>query len=282
VDRTFRGKADSVLDSPWAWGPHDKEGVRFGLLRTAEELRGRAARAVSDRVEASDQPTEAQRILAEHHRGFRQLEAILSRMDGSLADTPPKDGEWSVRESVSHMARSETGFHVSVTHGLRCVRAGDPPTEIPEAAWEEIIGLPYVELEAILGGPLPDLLDYFGRAESRTLTDFANVTADELEATCHFWEPEPMPIRHRLLRFDSHVRQHTVQIEKTLDVLGSGPQEADRLLRVVYDALGEAEAAALGSHTVEPAADYDLAADLERRAQDLAEAMSAAGGGVSS
>ena len=278
LEGAFRDVPDAALASPWTWGPHEEEGVRFGILRTAEELRSLAAHTVSLRTSAGDPPTEAQRILSEHHRGFRQLEGILVRLDDELADRPPQENEWSVRQTVSHMARTETGFHVAVTHGLRCARAGDPPTEIPEEAWDEIIGLPYVELEGILGGPLPALFEYFSRAESRTLSDFADVTEDELGATSYFWEPEPMSVRHRLLRFDSHVRQHTVQIEKVLDALGRPPTEADRLLRVVHDALGEAEAASLGSH-VEHAASVELAADIERRASDLVEAMAAAHGG---
>ena len=42
------------------------------------------------------------------------------------------------------------------------------------------------------------------------------------------------------------MRQHTVQIEKTRQLLGYQPTEAHWLIRQVYNALGEVEGAVLG------------------------------------
>lgn len=56
-----------------------------------------------------------------------------------------------------------------------------------------------------------------------------------------------MPVEFRLHRFDSHLRQHTVQVEKTLDMLNLQPNEARRLLRLIYTALAEVEGTAIGA-----------------------------------
>ncbi len=266
--------SDNVLDYPWAWGPYD-EGVRFGLLRTAEDLRQLAALTDAARVRANDPVTEAQRILGQHHRGFRQLEAIVLGLDDQTADRAPAPGEWSVREAVAHVARTESGFRVAVTHALRCHRAGVEAGEIPESAWAEILQRPFDEFDAIIEGPLSGLLPFLAEAEARVLSDFAGVTDDELQLTAHFWEPTPMPIRFRLHRFDSHIRQHSVQMEKCLDSLGRPPTEARRLLRLVYDALGEAEAASLGARSQHEGETSAVATTVRARTAELAAAVAA-------
>ncbi len=56
------------------------------------------------------------------------------------------------------------------------------------------------------------------------------------------------------------MRQHTVQIDKTLAALGHGPTEARRLLRMIYGALAGAEGALIGAE--------DVGADLVRATVD--------------
>src|SRR3712207_6856353 len=43
-----------------------------------------------------------------------------------------------------------------------------------------------------------------------------------------------LPLRFRLHRFDSHLRQHTIQAGKTLEGIGRAPSEAKRLLQLIY------------------------------------------------
>ena len=62
-----------------------------------------------------------------------------------------------------------------------------------------------------------------------------------------------MPIRFRLHRFEEHLRQHIVQLDKTLAVIRP-PTEAHRLVRNVYNALADVESASA------PAEDLRLAA----------------------
>ena len=61
-----------------------------------------------------------------------------------------------------------------------------------------------------------------------------------------FWESTPMPLEFRLHRFDAHLRQHTIQIEKTLKAIGLPFTEAKRLLRLIYAALADVENQAIG------------------------------------
>ena len=63
----------------------------------------------------------------------------------------------------------------------------------------------------------------------------------ELEKPAWFWDG-PMPIRFRLHRFEEHLRQHIIQLDKTLAVIRP-PTEAHRLVRNIYNALADVESA---------------------------------------
>jgi hypothetical protein len=54
--------------------------------------------------------------------------------------------------------------------------------------------------------------------------------------------------------------QHIVQIDKTLENIGHSPNEAKRLLHLIYAALAEAEGATIGA--------WEVGAELRREAAD--------------
>jgi len=55
-----------------------------------------------------------------------------------------------------------------------------------------------------------------------------------------FWDG-PKPIRFRMHRFEAHMIQHTVQVDKTLVWIDRAPTEAKRLVRVLYRDLAAVE-----------------------------------------
>jgi hypothetical protein len=63
---------------------------------------------------------------------------------------------------------------------------------------------------------------------------------DALEREAMFWDGDK-PIRFRMHRFEAHMIQHTIQVDKTLEWLGRGPTEARRLVRVLYRDLAAVE-----------------------------------------
>jgi hypothetical protein len=86
-----------------------------------------------------------------------------------------------------------------------------------------------------------------------------------------WWEDEPYSIEFRLHRFDSHLRQHTVQVEKTLAMLGLAPNEAKRLLRLIYNALAEVESAQIGAWDFGIEQCQKLALDVTARAEGISQ-----------
>ena len=61
------------------------------------------------------------------------------------------------------------------------------------------------------------------------------------------WSGFPVDVGFRQARWASHLREHTIQVEKTLAMLGQDPTEVQRLIRLVLAAWGRAESVVFGS-----------------------------------
>jgi len=265
---------DARLERAWAWGAYDSEGVRFAFFRTYEELRELAARMASERAAHGQAISSAQRILAQYHAAYRDLQAVLLGIAPDQVDRAPAEGEWPLRKVVAHIVRADLGFYGVVRYALDRHRTADGrPAEIPDEAWDSIIGEGESSFQAIMEGPFADLQTYYNAFHERVLQEFADISPEELDKPSMYWEGTEMRLRFRLHRFDSHMRQHTVQIEKTLEGIGHRLNEAKRLLRLIYAALAEAEGAAIGAW--ELAADHrrEVAAKIGARADEIGEIL---------
>lgn len=239
---------DSELDRQWAWGAYDSEGVRFAFFRTYEELRELVARMAAERSAQGPPVSTAQRVLAQYHAAYRDLQAALMGVDADVARREPARGEWPVKDVVAHIVQADVGFYVVVRYALDRHRSGDGrPAGVPDQEWEVVVGQDGASVEAILEDPLEGIRTFYETLHERVLLEFINITEDELALPSTYWEGSEMSLRFRLHRFDSHLRQHTVQIDKTLAVVGHPLNEARRLLRLVYGALAEAEGASVGA-----------------------------------
>lgn len=239
--------SDADLERPWAWRSYDGEGVRFAFFRVFEELRTLTVQLEQARADAGQPATSAQRILALYHTAYRDLYAALRGVtDRALVDAPV-EGQWPVRQVLGHIAGADAGFLAVMVHALQQLRAGvSQPLRVDLASYEAILGMQAAEEDAILEGPLAGIVEFHARVHSRVLRELADIREGELELPSAYWEDGPLSVRFRLHRFESHSRQHTVQIDKALAALGEGPSEARRLLRVVYGGLAGAEGALIG------------------------------------
>jgi hypothetical protein len=266
--------SDADMGQPFAWKWHDSEGARFALIGTYQELHEIALDITTRRHANGNLPTEAQRALAIHHAAFRDLQALFLGVTEDLYSRDPKVGEWSLRYVLSHMIGAERTFFTLVHYGLRRVRGeSELPLEMTKGDVDRITGS-YADFEAIMEqGPLTEMLAFATALHERSLTEFAGITDAELQQGTLFWEGEPLSIRHRLLRFAAHNRQHTIQAEKTLEWLGATPNEAKRLLRQVYIALAEVESAMLGATEAEAdiLAQERVADTIRVRADEVAD-----------
>jgi hypothetical protein len=268
---------DSALELEWAWGAYDSEGVRFAFFRTYEELRELAARTAAERVAHGLPASSAQRILAQYHESYRDLQAALLGLGADEADRAPAEGEWSPRRVVAHIAGAELGFYGVIRYKLDGHRSGDgQPDEIPDEAWDNLIGEDEATTVATLDGPLDALQSYLTAHHQRVLAEFATITDDELDLPSLYWEGQELSLRFRLHRFDSHLRQHTVQIDKALQDMGQAPREAQRLLRLVFAALAEAEGATIGAPDVGAELWQETAEPIAARTEEIAAILAEA------
>jgi len=266
---------DSQLGREWAWGAYDSEGVRFAFFRTYEELRELAVKTAVERAAHGPAPSAAQRILAQYHAAYRDLQALLFGVADPEADQPPAEGEWPLRQVVSHIVAAELGFFAVSKYALDRHRGDDDqPAKIPDEAWDRLMGQDEAAIRAILEAPLSSLKSYHEALHERVLHEFADIREEELVAPSMYWEGYELNLRFRLHRFDSHLRQHIVQVEKTLEGLGRPPNEARRLLRLIYAALAEAEGETIGAWQVGAELSRETADAIAPRAEEIAGILS--------
>ena len=226
--------SDEDMGREWKWGVYDEEGLRFALLMTHHELRDLAVQLAS---RTRTQPSQAQRILAQYHQTYRDLTGLLAGVRTEDLDRAPAEGEWPLREALKHMIGAEHGFLAVNRFALVHHRAGKHE-EPPEEEWP-LFRKDYAAPKDAVDGTIENVRNAFFAIHRRVLTELDDITNAELEQDAWFWDGA-MPIRFRLHRFEEHLRQHTIQLDKTLAAIRP-PTEAHRLVRNIYNALADVE-----------------------------------------
>lgn len=266
--------SDSALNQPWSWRAHP-EGIRFALLGTYHELKELAVYLGRTRAETSLPLSEAQRVLAQHHSAYRDFQAVMLGVDDEMLDQLPEPGEWPLRQILGHIIGAERMFFTLVHYGLSRQQM-DPPGALqpPDDEVERVVG-PYAEFAATMKtAGIAALLAEYDVLHQRELDEFAGISDEALAGLSLWWEGEPYALGYRIHRFDAHLRQHLVQAEKCLAALDQAPNEAKRLLRLVYQALAEVENQLLGAADLAVERRQRLADQITARAEDAAAVVS--------
>jgi len=269
--------SDADLGQPYRWLAHN-EGARFALIGPAHELRALAVALAAERRHAGRPLTRAQHALGQYHAAYRDLEAVMLGVTAVEYDASPAPGEWSLRYVYSHMVGAERNFFALVHYGARRQREADDlsPT-LPDGEADRLFG-PFSEtfLPLMETGAQTGVAAFHTAVHDRALAEFAALDDVVLDGPSLWWEGEPYTLEYRLHRFEAHLRQHTVQAERTLDQLGRPANEARRLIRLLFAALAEAEASVIGAPEIGVAARAETAAMLRRRAAELTAAVAQA------
>jgi len=254
------------LEREWIWKEHDEEGIRFAFFVTLQELRHLAVNLSTLR----SKPTPAQHILAQYHSAYMDLQAALFGLSTDDADRAPAEGAWPVRRVYAHILRAEINFTVTVRYALEKHRVGTwSPRGMSDEDAIRLVGMSVAEHDALLTGPLEGMLAYHRTFHPEITNEFGNITDSELDWPSTFWEETRFPIHHRLHRFDAHIAQHTIQIDKTLVAIGQAPSESKRLMRKIYAALAEAEGMMIGPEKIEDAVTLETASSIAERTKEI-------------
>jgi hypothetical protein len=257
--------SEKDLERKWEWKDHDEEGIRFAFFVTIQELRQLAVQLAASRKPL----TQAQHILGQYHAQYMDLQAAVYGLSTESAGHIPVEGEWPVRQVYSHILGAEFGFRAVIRYALEGHRAGKwMSKQIPEFEYPRLYGTSEGEYDDLTNGPLDGMLAFHRDMHPQIVREFRSITDQELDMPAAFWEETRFPIRHRLLRYEAHIIQHTVQIDKTLAAIGQIPGESKRLIRYLYAALAEIDKYLIG----EEASSKDcaeLAEVIEARVKEL-------------
>lgn len=140
-------------------------------------------------------------------------------------------------------------FYVVNSLGLDCHRAGKPwDIELTDEDYDHYLETNEAEFTALLNSQLSGFRQHHAEFYGKVLAMAAQIQDGELDLPVRFWEEKRYSLRFRLHRFASHLRQHTIQVEKTLAALGYPlGTESQLLLRQVFLAWANFENAGLGA-----------------------------------
>jgi hypothetical protein len=220
----FAALDDAALARPWTWRDA-RTTVRYALYRTLEE-----AQEALVAVAAGAHP-ESRRILAMAQRAFGDLRGLLLGVPAALLDTPPREGEWPLRETLRHMLLVERRYALQSRYAVE--RTDAEPVRIPDDR------LPTAaQIEA--SGDMDTLLGRLGDARAETYRWLGDVPPAGMTRPT-IWAQYSVDVRFRLHRFAAHVVEHTIQCEKILDAIGYRQTEGRRIVRHISAAIGELE-----------------------------------------
>lgn len=235
--------SEQDLEYKWVWKDHDEEGIRFAFFVTIQELRQLAVMLAAKRKPV----TQAQHILGQYHKQYVDLQAAIFGLSEEEAKHAPAEDEWSVHRVYAHIFSADINFSIAIRYALENHRVGKwTPERMSDEEETRLAGISDEEFTALTHGSFEGLLAYHRELHPKIIQEFSIITDDELEFPSTFWEDTRFPIRHRLHRYEAHLIQHTVQIDKTLVAIGQSPSETKRLVRFLFAALGEVDANLIG------------------------------------
>ena len=245
---------DSTLEGPWTW--HERElDVRYGVYRGAETIE--AATAEIDGLVAS-QPARglAARIISMSTIARWALQGRLASLDDTLLDLVPEDAEWTVRQVLGHTIDGQRSYGWFTRWRLLLPPGTGPITVPPEVEAASDAELPGEQADSL--GTLAELRMRMDECLDEWALRLGSTPDDQL-ARPALWSNTPVDLAFRLNRWASHIAEHTVQLDKTLDWLGHHPTEVARVVRDLHTAWGRLESRIFPSATSSPEIDAVLA-----------------------
>ena len=236
---SFAALHETELARPWRF--RDKlADARYAIYRTLED-----AQEAYVRLAALPHP-ESRRILALAQRAFGELRGLLVGLPAALLDRSPREGEWSIRETLRHIIVIEGRYAVQTLYATE--RADSDPMRVANDR------MPTPAQVEVTGG-LADMLGRVRAARAETHRRLETLSAALMTRPTQ-WMHFDVDVRFRLHRFAAHQIEHGIQCEKTLAVLGAPMTEGRRIVRRLTALLGEVEG--LGGHAEARAIEQDL------------------------
>jgi hypothetical protein len=230
---------DERLTCLWVWDGNDIN-VRYGFYRALETLESAAAEVA--RAIGGSESSEAREAVGATSAARWDLQGVLCGLSDADLDADPGGGEWTVRQTMGHIIGGQRGYAWGSAYWIS-VR-NEPKPEGPRRAPDGLFtSMPEDDQEAT--GTLADVRQKLDDIVDATSSRYATLSTDEMDSAAG-WYGFPVTVGFRMWRWPSHVEEHTVQIEKTLDMLKHRATEVERLVRLNARAMGRLEALVFG------------------------------------
>jgi hypothetical protein len=241
VTETFLPIPDAALPAVWSrWGAEGE--IRYGFYRVLElfesaqvdaaaAVREASARAGMGRAESGD-------LCALTTAARWDLQGRLAVLDDAALDTDPGGGEWTLRQTLGHTVGGQRGYGWYTAYWL-AQRTRDADALPPRVPDDVASRLPDDDVEG--RGSLAEIRERFDTVVDASSEVLGRLDADELSFGGR-WMGNAVTVGFRIARWSSHIREHTVQVDKTLAMIGWQPRETDRLIGLIHSAYGRLEA----------------------------------------
>ena len=264
---------ESALERDWAWVGRGETDVRYGIYRLHELFERAEVEAAQQRPASGAGGGLAAAIIGPATAARWDLHGVLAPLTEAEIDTDPGGGEWSIRLTLGHTVNGQRAYGWSTAWWQERGFAIDDPDLPPKVSEELFSSLPD-EATTEAAGSLEDIRARLDEILDLSVERLAGTPDDRLAHGAR-WSGFAVPVSFRLGRWSSHIREHTIQVEKTLAMLGRTPTEPERLARLTLAAYGRAEAVVFGQPDADPAAGIIRAAAAEAR-NTIADARGAA------
>ncbi len=224
---------------PWSWGDSDADvDVRYGFYRICEQLELDRGKALEALIASRSSPHPGALRGAASTAARWSLHGLLLPLDDADLDRDPGGGEWTIRETMGHIIQSQRFYARYTAWWLS--QAPSPDAVPPDSVGA---GIPEPEEEA--AGTVADIRARLDALLDLSMARFAGLDRESLARPAR-WSGAQVPVGFRVGRWGSHLREHTIQVEKTLVMLGRQSTEVERLVRMIYVVYGRLEEVVFG------------------------------------
>lgn len=234
---------DGLLEKEWSWQGYE-EGVRLAFFRVMEELRWMESVVVQQQSYQGHIVGAVQSVLMAYHQAYWDLRMVYAGVDEKLIDRSPGKDTWSLRDVLYHVLETEWAFYGLFRYTFQFAGTAPewPRGNIPREFMNHHFEQDGRFHESVFDGDLSTMLGFYDHLHIRIMEGLKDLPDGSLAEMIEFWEPQPMPARFRLIRFESHLRQHTIQAERTMDEQAVKTSEIKYLLRAAAAAFASLEA----------------------------------------
>lgn len=227
---------DAALEAPWHWPDRGELDARSGIYIALQQMEEGVARAMQAVPVGRPSLPPLAAVLGAAAQARWDLHGLLIPLTDSLLDAPPGDDAWTLRQTLGHVTSVQRIYPwVSAWWLTR----RDEPEFLDHIPDDALADLPQEDADG--AGSLSDIRRRFD-ALLEIGTDMWQAAPPEDLRVRARWSGSPVDVGFRIGRWSPHIAEHTIQVEKTLTMLGHPISEVDRLARLMCRGFGRLEA----------------------------------------